>query len=136
MLSELWNYFNAIQGGTGLTEQTKKCFRGERDHTGRWFIFLYEKDMRDSADFGDSTLGKNPGHRPPVFLADEVVALHGLDLRYFCSRCGNGDVLRAWPLSAASIPESRNAHSPTPLNLTLMTEQILSLALRETPQPT
>ena len=38
-----------IQGGTGLIEQIEKCFRRERDQTGRWFIFLSEKNMRDSA---------------------------------------------------------------------------------------
>ena len=70
----------AIQGRTGLTEQIKKCFWGERYQTGRWFIFLSEKDMKDSANFGDGTLGKNPGHRQPVFLADEVVTQHRLAL--------------------------------------------------------
>ena len=100
----------AIQGGTGMTEQTKKGFRGERDQTGRWFIFLSEKDMRDSADFGDGTLGKNPGHRPPVFPADEVVAQHRSALCRYFSHSSNGGFIES--LAFECCFDSRIAESP------------------------
>ena len=46
------------------------------------------------------------------------------------------DAFNACPLRAFSIPASRKAHSPTPLNPTRMSEQFPPLELKATPHPT